>query len=421
MTGEINIEHDINIHLENKKASRKFFVYIFVMYTLVYMTKNCFNGALADIVSEGVLTKSQTGLITAVFYIVYTPLQILGGIVADKVSPELMIKLSLIGSAVANAIIFFNHNYYVMLIVWTFNAVVQFALWPSTYKIITSQLCRSDMNTMIFLISITSSVGLLFSYVIAAIMPSWEYNFAFSAAVLLLLAGFLHIYDMRLSGYMIPDRINNDVSDNVIDSKIHGRSVFWKSGFLILLIVVFVRSAVGTGIKTLSPLMFVETYGVKTSVGNLLNTLIIICGLVGTLLVKFVLYPRIIKNDIFGMIIMMSLSLACGVLLALVPNMTATLISLCLMAVVTTAVSLFISYFNAGFSKYGKNGTAAGLSNSAESFGIVASSYGIVKISEIWSWGAVRFVWLYMLAISVLTFIPIVFMNIKFKKRMKED
>ena len=353
MTGKLNIEHDINIHLENKKTSRKFFLYIFMMYTFVYMTKNCFNGALADIVSEGVLTKSQTGLITAVFYIVYTPLQILGGIVADKLSPELMIKISLIGSAVANAIIFFNHNYYVMLIVWTLNAVVQFALWPSTYKIITSQLCRSDINTMIFLISITSSLGLLFSYVIAAIVPSWEYNFAISAAVLLILAVLLHIYDRHLDGYIIPDRISNNISCGGSENKSSWLSIFWKSGFLILLIVVLVRSAVGQGIKTISPIMFVETYGVKTYVGNLLNTLIIICGLLGTLLVKFVLYPRIIKSDTTGMIIMMSLSLVFSILLALIPNMMATLITLCLMAVTTTAMSLFISYFNARFSKYG--------------------------------------------------------------------
>ena len=89
----INIEHDINIHLENKVVSRRFFLYIFAMYSLVCMTKNCFNGALADIVTEGVLTKSQTGFITAMFYIVYTPLQIVGGIFADKFSPELMIKI----------------------------------------------------------------------------------------------------------------------------------------------------------------------------------------------------------------------------------------------------------------------------------------------------------------------------------------
>lgn len=175
------------------------------MYALVYMTKNCFNGALAAIVEDGVLTKSQTGLITALFYIVYTPLQIVGGIVVDKFSPELMIKIGLVGGAVANAVIFFNHNYYVMLIAWTLNAVVQFALWPATYKIISSQLCRSDRTYMIFLITLATSLGLVFSYAVAAILPSWEYNFVFSAIVLLVLAIVLHAYDRRLNKFMKPD------------------------------------------------------------------------------------------------------------------------------------------------------------------------------------------------------------------------
>jgi hypothetical protein len=31
----VNVEHDINIHLENKSVSRRFFVYLFIMYTVV--------------------------------------------------------------------------------------------------------------------------------------------------------------------------------------------------------------------------------------------------------------------------------------------------------------------------------------------------------------------------------------------------
>ena len=49
MKSELNVERDINLHFENKRVSRHFLLYIFLMYALVYMTKNCFNGALADI------------------------------------------------------------------------------------------------------------------------------------------------------------------------------------------------------------------------------------------------------------------------------------------------------------------------------------------------------------------------------------
>lgn len=78
LQNSINIEHDVNIHLENRLKSRHFFCFIWLMYAVVYMTKNCFNAALASIVAEGILTKSQTGFITSAFYLVYAPLQIVG-------------------------------------------------------------------------------------------------------------------------------------------------------------------------------------------------------------------------------------------------------------------------------------------------------------------------------------------------------
>jgi len=134
----INIEKNVNIHLENKRLSRGFFVFLWLLYAVACMTKNCFGGALASIVAEGVLTKSQTGFISGMFYLVYAPLQIAGGMVADRVSPEKLIKFGLLGAFIANLVIFFNQNYYVMLIIWMCNAVVQFGIWPSVFKIVSS-------------------------------------------------------------------------------------------------------------------------------------------------------------------------------------------------------------------------------------------------------------------------------------------
>ena len=412
----INVEHDINIHLENKKVSRHFFVFLFLMYAIVYMTKNCFSGALADIVANGVLTKSQTGLITALFYLAYTPLQIVGGIVADKYSPELLIKIGLFGGALANAIIFFNHNYYVMLVVWTLNAIVQFALWPGTYKIITSQLCRSDKSYMIFFISIASTLGLLMSYVVAAILPSWELNFAVSAFALFVLTVIMHIYDKHLNRFMKRDYEPISITSGKSTYGGSTFSLFMRSGFFLLLIPVVVRCLVGQGSKTLAPIMLNETFGTDPSFGNLLNVFIILAGLCGTLLVKLILYPRIIKNEIVGLITCGCILLGFTVAFVFAPNLPITVISLCGIALFATAASLFISYFNASFAKYGKNGTAAGISNAAASFGIVLLNYGILKISEIWGWESVRYLWLILVVAFILCSIGVLLLNTKFKK-----
>ncbi len=415
---KLNVEHDINIHLENKGISRHFFVFLMLMYSFVYMTKNCFSGALADIVNDGVMTKSQTGLIIAMFYLVYTPLQILGGIVADKYSPELMVKIGLIGGAIANAVIFFNHNYYVMLVTWTANAIVQFALWPSTYKIISSQLCRSDRTYMIFFISLSSSIGLLLTYVVAAILPSWEYNFLLSFIVLLALAVIMHFYDIRISRFMKPDAPQNSERKGSI-RKYRGStfSMFWKSGFIMLLIVPFALMVVGQGVKTLSPTMLVELFDITPSRSNLVNTLIIIAGICGTLLVKLVLYPRIIKNEVVGMLITLAMASVSAALLVFVPGLTSTVLVLAAVALLTTAPSLFVSYFNTNFTVYGKNGTAAGISNAASSLGIVVCSYVILKISELYSWRTVKIIWLAMLVLCVFVIAIVLPMSNRFKKQ----
>jgi hypothetical protein len=58
---------------------------------------------------------------------------------------------------------------------------------------------------MIFLITMSSTLGLLMSYVIAAFLPSWEMNFAVSAVALFILTVGIHIYDKHLNRFVKKD------------------------------------------------------------------------------------------------------------------------------------------------------------------------------------------------------------------------
>jgi sugar phosphate permease len=208
----MNLLSDINIHLENKKSSRLFFLFLWIMYAFVYMTKNCFSGALAAIVEEGSLTLTQATMINAAFCVAYAPLQILGGIFADKYSPEKLITIGLIGSAVSNVVIFFNQNFYVMLVSWVFSAIIQFALWPAVFKIISSQLVRSDRSKMVFYITFSASGGLILAYAVSAFVPDWRYNFAISAITLVLCATALLIICRFLNPIFVED--SNPIESN---------------------------------------------------------------------------------------------------------------------------------------------------------------------------------------------------------------
>ena len=420
VNSKINVERDTHLHFENKPASWHFFIFLFALYSIVYMTKNCFNAALADIVNEGVLTKSQTGSITAAFYIVYAPLQIVGGMAADKFSPHMLIKIGLIGGAVANTVIFFNQNYYVMLVTWVLNAIIQFALWPSVFKIMTSELCRSERKHMIFYMSLASTVGLLGNYILAAFLPSWEYNFFVSALLLLGLAVGIHFYDKHINKYMIPDRIEaeNKTASPTMAYSGSSMKLFWFSGMFLLLIPVLVRAVVGQGIKSLSPTMIMETYGMTPQVSNLLNIFIIIAGIVGTMLVRFVLKDRM--SHMAGIALFLTLTFGLSVALLFSDNLITTMIILCLMSTTATAPTLFMSYFNSEFSKYGKNATATGIYNTAGSLGVCASGYVIAVVADNFGWGVTQGVWCISLFASVIVALILIPMNNRFRKKEAE-
>ena len=168
-------------YLEDVNLSIVLFAFIFLLYAVVYMTKNMFSSAMAVIVEEGVMTKSQTGLINAIFWLVYAPFQIVGGFAADKYSPFKLIMIGLIGSLIANVVIYFNQSYYVMMGAWTFNAIIQFGVWPGVFKVVSTQLAPEIRKKSVFWLLFATSVGLGISMLVASFVTNWQNNFLVSA------------------------------------------------------------------------------------------------------------------------------------------------------------------------------------------------------------------------------------------------
>ena len=418
----IDIEHDVNIHLENRKESRYFFAFIWLLYAVVYMTKNCYNGAMAGIVEAGILTKSQTGLITSVFYLLYAPMQIVGGKAADKYSPEKLIKIGLIGAALANLVIYLNQNYYVMMGAWAFNAVIQFGIWPAVFKIVSSQLVRSDRKNMIFYISFAGSMGLLLSYMVAAMLPDWRMNFSVSAAVLAVFAIALHIYEKHLNPLMKWDRVavkpaagTADVQTNLSTFKL-----FLFSGFFVMAFVHFLRGIIGQVVTSLSPVMLMESYeNVPAYMGNLLNLLVVGAGIAGTLLMKLVLYPKYIRSEAKGVLLTLVVALPCALILRRIGsiNIAQAVLSLCGISLLSSAGTLLNTYFTANYVKYGKNGLAAGIANALSALGFMANSYGMLKISEVSGWRAVMDANAVLVILAVVLTVVVVWQCVKFKEK----
>ncbi len=410
----------IRMHIDDDRTSMLFFLFLSLVYSVVAMTKNCFSSSLAAIVAEGVMKKSQAGLMTSAFYLFYGPLQIVGGILADKCSAEKMVKLGLIGSFASNTVIFLNHNYYVMLIAWVLNGISQLALYPAMFKMITTELSLNWRKKGIYYFSFTGTIGLILGYIVAAFVTKWEHNFLISALASLILFVALDVIYRKVSKRMIPDdAIGGNLQPVEKTEKVSGVKIFAISGLFILLPVYLLRYMIDNSIKTFTPTMMFESYSnLDVSVSNLLNIFILLSGVLGMMLVRKVLFPKIMRNEVAVVLLLLALSLPLVVVIKFTGRLDAWIIviALCIVSALLSGASLMTGFINGRFSRYGKSGTAAGITNSASSIGVVLQSYGFTFIADHYGWTSVSNVYIIgIIACIFFTGIGLFFWT-KFKK-----
>lgn len=394
-------------YLANTRLSLMFFIFIWVLYSTVYMTKNCYSAAMADIVNSGIMTKTQTGIINAVFYLVYAPFQIIGGKFADRFRPESLVMVGLIGSAIANTVVFFNQNYFVMLGAWAFNAAVQFGVWPSIFKIITTELSPKHRGMAVFYITFSSNFGLIVAYVVAVFVKEWQYNFLISAVALAFFAiAILLVYPV-VEKNKVPDenvRVIAPSKKGEKKDKSESRRLFLKSGFYFFLPIVLIRQLFDNSVKVLSPTMLMESYAdVSPDIGNLLNIIIIVAGMVGVFVVNLLRTKGHHNDEMKGYTLVFVLLIPIYILLLFVGKIPVfvAVIALALISATTSGGSLLHSHAAMRFATYGKTGESSGITNAASSFGIVVQSYGIAQISE-FGWQPVFITFIVLAVISVI-------------------
>lgn len=409
-----------NKYMENEHLSLILFLILALVYCLTYMTKNCYSAAMVLLVDEGILTKTQTGTISAMFYFVYAVFQIPGGFAADKYSPYHLIAIGLIGAAFANMMIIFTDNYYVMMAVWSFNAAVQFGIWPSIFKIVSTCLAPAHRHNAIFYITFSSTAGSVLSYLIAGLVSGWRSNFKISAAVLFACFALWVISGKYMEKNMVDEEpLGHGVAhlpEHKKDHTTHVEGVFAlivKSGLVILLPVIMLQSLFSVGMQSVIPSMLTENYdSVSPSVASVLNVFPILVGILGKYVMQF-FYRKKAHNEALSMMICLFVMVAPLFAMTFVGKISVWFIVAMVSSVllISNASSILsTSYIPVRFSSYGRTATVSGLVNAMASLGIVMANYVSPRIADSFGWIEVVIAWIMFATaaalISLIAFIP---------------
>ncbi len=398
-----------------------FLVSLMAAYTFLCLTRNCFSSAMVFIVDEGLLTKFETGVITAVFYVAYALMQVVGGVIIDKINPERFITVGLLGAALSNAVIYFNQNYIVMLLAWSFNAVMQFGVWPAVFKITSSTLVEDMREKSLFIATLASPAGVVSSYAVAAMVSSrWQLNFLISAVGLVIFAIIWELTVASLKGDMAECeiRVEKEIYYKKLDDSF-GKTVL-KSGLIFVFALAFIRAMFDFGIKGMTPTMIKESYSAVTPVlATVLNIAVLLCGVFG-IVVAHIIYPRFIKNESVAVVMFFCGALplmAVCILLGRI-NYWIMIALLSLIVMFMSSVSLFTtSYIAAKFNRYGKGATVAGIMNAAASLGIVVAYTLFPGLADSVGWKMTIVAWIVILCVaSMLSFLFLGFWSRFLKK-----
>ena len=408
-------------HLESKSLSVILFIIIFLMYSIVYMTKNMFSSAMATIVEEGIMTKSQTGAISGMFWLVYAIFQVFGGFAADKYSPAKLISIGIAGSIVSNIIIYLYPTYPVIMGAWIFNAIIQFGIWPGIFKIVSTELKESFRSTGMFWILFPTSVGLALSMLVASYVTNWLDNF-FVAIISLTFSLVLWIVSYGLiSRKMVTEGILKTHTKKQEHPKqiASMKFVIFGTGLISIIIVSFMRTMVDNGIKMMTPVMLMESYAnMPGAIATRMSVILVVFSTLGVFITGLV-RKWITTNEVTGTLGMLAISIPALILSFFVGKIhyLAVLAGLSIaVAFVHSAAPMTGSFAAMRFNIYGRGGTVSGIINATAAIGNVVASYVFAKIAEFAPWSSVVLIWIIGLAVSVGLCLAVVSLWNKFIK-----
>ena len=346
------------------------------------------------IVDEGFMTAFQTGAITSAYWLAYAIMQIIGGVVSDRWHPEHLITIGVLGSGISNLLVyFFYENYTATLIIWIFNAIAQFGVWPAAFKMISTMLVPSHQKRGLILVILANPLGFMMSYVMVLFVPKWQYNFLISAVGLFIITILWLIIITSVKKDFIEENAEDEdlaaVSESGIASytKTNMLALILSSGLIFSFMIAFVRNIVDQ-IKTFVPTMINDSYDdLSPSFATVISLIVMFGSVCGPLLTHQL--SKKMKNEYVATGILIGAAIPFAVITLFIGYINYWFIIMALAIIVTliSSASIFITtLLPVRFNKLGKGATISGTVNCFAALGNVAANFVIPLIADTWSW-----------------------------------
>ena len=394
-------------------VSRKLFACMFALYTLNVFGKTAFSAVTVELVNASIMTKTEAGLINGMFWLAYAIGQMIGGVIVSKVSPYRMLYITFGFSALANALFVAFDSFVPMLIIWTLNGFMQFGMWPSILGLVSTELLPTHRAKGMARFAYCYAFGSILSYLLTSIiLLFWPWQAMFIGCALVNFGSLFIVYHMdrcyspvlRSHGTSLP---KESEAKKPRRGKPKGRlswQLAWGGGFILFCAMILLRNITDTCIKNWMPTILTETYGADPSFTLILSVVLLALNVVGVACGAF-FYKKLKRDEARTLFLMIGLSLPMAI--ALIGFLNYPLL-------LTTALMIGITFFMyaAGqimtlnypnrFQAFGLTALVGGVLNGFAALGNVIASFGGGFVADNFGWKTLIFLWIGLLAASLL-------------------
>lgn len=387
-------------------------------YFTSYIGRLNYSSAMTAMIQEHVLTKSQAGFISMVYFFAYGIGQLCNGILGDRMHPGKMISAGLFLAALMNLLMGFTGQFFLMAAIWGCNGYAQAMIWPPIIRIFAEMLEKE--RKMKYCVDIVSSqvVGTLASYLIAAgVMWLFGWKAVFAAAALCLAvmtavwtAGFKKVEnktgletaahtDSGQDGQAdLPENLQQEINEPCRFSQL-----LFGCGLLTVLFPVVIHGMLKDGVTTWVPTYITETFLTSPSFSILVTTVLPILNLTGAYAARAV-YRRCREHEILSAAVFFAAATAalCGLWAG---KGISILLTVLLFAVTTASMmavnTLFVNMLPLRFERLGRVSTVSGFLNSAAYLGTAVSTFTIGIMVERLGWDITIASWVFFTAAAL--------------------
>lgn len=390
--------------LADAKSIRMLFFISWVTYVSTYVGRLNFSASMGEMIIAGNFTKSELGLVGAVFFFAYGIGQFISGILGDKVSPKQLVFIGVSTSSILNLAMGVSSSYEAMIVLWSLNGLMQSLTWSPLARLISDRLPRKERFKAFVNLSTTVPAGTLLTYFMCSMLieySNWRMVFILAAILMFPVAVIWYVaiskleYKAESEGFTEEDALQSAAGRNTPVHNTSFHTVCLASGLLMISIGAMLHGILKDGIMTWLPTYLAEGFNTSSSLAIRLTMVLPVINLAGVYISNY-FNRKIFMNELVTAAFLFVITVL-ALLILIIYGQDNLLISLIMLGIVTSAMlgvnSMLISLVPLYFSESRRVSTISGMLNSTTYLGSAISSYGVGAIAQQFGWGVTRSSW----------------------------